>query len=332
MWQEIKLADAVVKPVDGKLLLSGELGIFVIYQAEDEAMPVQWMEESIPFSGEMELSGAKEDQIPMVTVRLAHRTLEAKPDYDGEMREMELEAVLELDIKLYQEEKLELLRDMYSNDREIQLTRSEAAFDQILTRNMCRSKIAEKIKLPQSERVLQICHNRGVIRLDEVEIGQDCLEVDGVLEITILYLTSDDSSPVRSVTDQLPFHCTAEAAGIKKDSIYQLDARLEQLSAVMMGGDMVEVKASAVLDFLVLQPAVESVITEAAVHPMDLQKLEDLPGIVGYIVQPEDSLWEIAKKFHTTVGNIISANELADDQVKAGQRLLLVKEVAQGLQ
>lgn len=332
LWQEIKLADAVVKPVDGKLLLSGELGIFVIYQAEDEAMPVQWMEESIPFSGEMELSGAKEDQIPMVTVRLAHRTLEAKPDYDGEMREMELEAVLELDIKLYQEEKLELLRDMYSNDREIQLTRSEAAFDQILTRNMCRSKIAEKIKLPQSERVLQICHNQGVIRLDEVEIGQDCLEVDGVLEITILYLTSDDSSPVRSVTDQLPFHCTAEAAGIKKDSIYQLDARLEQLSAVMMGGDMVEVKASAVLDFLVLQPAVESVITEAAVHPMDLQKLEDLPGIVGYIVQPEDSLWEIAKKFHTTVGNIISANELADDQVKAGQRLLLVKEVAQGLQ
>ena len=295
-------------------------------------MPVQWMEESIPFSGEMELSGAKEDQIPMVTVRLAHRTLEAKPDYDGEMREMELEAVLELDIKLYQEEKLELLRDVYSNDREIQLTRSEAAFDQILTRNMCRSKIAEKIKLPQSERVLQICHNQGVIRLDEVEIGQDCLEVDGVLEITILYLTSDDSSPVRSVTDQLPFHCTAEAAEIKKDSIYQLDARLEQLSAVMMGGDMVEVKASAVLDFLVLQPAVESVITEAAVHPMDLQKLEDLPGIVGYIVQPEDSLWEIAKKFHTTVGNIISANELADDQVKAGQRLLLVKEVAQGLQ
>ena len=52
---------------------------------------------------------------------------------------------------------------------------------------------------------------------------------------------------------------------------------------------------------------------------------------MGYIVQPGDSLWEIAKKFHTTVGNIISTNELADDQVKPGQRLLLVKEIAQGL-
>ena len=63
---------------------------------------------------------------------------------------------------------------------------------------------------------------------------------------------------------------------------------------------------------------------------VDMKKLQELPGIVGYIVQPEDSLWTIAKKFHTTVGNIITTNELADDQVKEGQRLLLVKEIVQG--
>ena len=50
---------------------------------------------------------------------------------------------------------------------------------------------------------------------------------------------------------------------------------------------------------------------------------------MGYIVQPDDTLWNIAKKFHTTVGNIISTNELADDKVKGGMRLLLVKEIAQ---
>ena len=83
------------------------------------------------------------------------------------------------------------------------------------------------------------------------------------------------------------------------------------------------------LDFLVLQPVCEPVITGAQVNPMDMQKLQELPGIVGYIVQPDDTLWNIAKKFHTTVGNIISTNELADDKVKGGMRLLLVKEIAQ---
>ena len=300
LWREMKLRDVTAKPLDGRLHLDGELSVFVIYGAEDENMPVQWLEETIPFSGDMEMGDVKEDQIPMVTVRLAHKDMEAKPDYDGEMREMDVDAVLELDIKLYEEEEVELLSDMYSNNREIELNRSDACFDQILTRNVCKSKVAEKLSLPQAERILQICHN-------------------------------DDTSPVQSSVEQVPFHCVAEARGIREDSVYQLDAGLEQLSAVMMGGDMVEVKAVIALDFLVLQPVCEPVITGAAIHPMDLQKLQELPGIVGYIVQPGDSLWEIAKKFHTTVGNIISTHELADDQVKPGQRLLLVKEIAQGL-
>lgn len=330
LWREMKLRDVSVKPLDGRLRLDGEMTVFVIYAAEDENMPVQWLEETLPFSGEMEMNDVKEDQIPMVTVRLSHKDIEAKPDYDGEMREMEVEAVLELDIKLYEEQEVEILSDMYSNMREIELTRREACFDQILTRNVCKSKISEKLKLPQAQRILQICHNAGTVKLDEVEIGQDCLEIDGVLEVSLLYLTSDDVSPVQSWVEQVPFHCVAEARGIRADSVYQLDAGLEQLSAVMMGGEMVEIKAVVALDFLVLQPVCEQVITGAAVKPMDFQKLQELPGIVGYIVQPEDSLWEIAKKFHTTVGTIISTNELAEDQVKKGQRLLLVKEIAQG--
>ncbi|MFR3754277.1 MAG: DUF3794 domain-containing protein [Enterocloster sp.] len=109
--------------------------------------------------------------------------------------------------------------------------------------------MAEKLKLPQAERILQICHNEGTIKLDDVEVGEDCLQIDGVLEVTLLYLTSDDTSPVQSSVEQVPFHCTAEARGIREDSVYQLDAGLEQLSAVMMGGDMVEVKAVVALDF-----------------------------------------------------------------------------------
>ena len=330
LWREMKLRDVSVKPLDGSLHLDGELTVFVIYSPEDENMPAQWMEETLPFSGELEMSDVKEEMIPMITVRLAHRDLEAKPDYDGEMREMDAEAVLELDIKLYEEQEAELLSDMYSNGAEIELEQREAAFDQILTRNVCKTKVTEKVSLPQDARILQICHSEGAVKLDEVEVAEDSLQIDGVLEVTILYLTSDDASPVQSFVEQLPFHCAAEARGIRCHSVYQLDAGLEQLGAVMMGGDMVEVKAVITLDFLVLQPVTEPVITGASVKPMDMKKLQELPGIVGYIVQPEDSLWTIAKKFHTTVGNIITTNELADDQVKEGQRLLLVKEIVQG--
>ena len=119
LWKEMKLRAVSVKPLDGTLHLEGELTVFVIYEAEDDTMPVQWLEETIPFSGEMEAEGVKEDQIPMITVRLSHREIEAKPDYDGEMRELEIDGVLELDIRLYEELETELLSDVYSNSREL---------------------------------------------------------------------------------------------------------------------------------------------------------------------------------------------------------------------
>ena len=72
---------------------------------------------------------------------------------------------------------------------------------------------------------------------------------------------------------------------------------------------------------------VSNMITGIKEEPLDLKQLQELPGIVGYIVQEKDSLWDIAKKFHTTVENIVTTNELPGEQVKTGQRLLLVKEV-----
>lgn len=175
--------------------------------------------------------------------------------------------------------------------------------------------------------LLQICHTQGSIQLDEAEPQENSLLIEGVLDVTILYLTSDDKAPVRSVSRQIPFKCSAQASGITKNSVYQLDTALEQLAALMTGNDTVEIRASAVLDFMILEPVTETVITGVKEEPLDLKALQALPGIAGYIVQEGDSLWDIAKKFHTTMGNIITTNELPGEQIKAGQRLLLVKEV-----
>ena len=329
LWQEMKLRDVETKPLDGKLHMGGDLTLFAIYQAEDENMPVQWLEETIPFSGELEVSESAEDMVPMVTVRLAHRSLEPRPDLDGEMRQLDVDAVLELDLKLYREEELKLLGDLYSTGCEVTPERTMAAFDQVLAKNTCKCRIAEKVELPQGARVLQICHSDGTIKIDEVEIGEDSVRIDGVLEVTLLYLTSDDEEPVQAVTEQLPFHCQAEARGIGPESVYQLNPCLEQLGAVMLGGDGVEVKGVLALDLLVLSQVSCPVITGVQTKPADMEQLKQLPGIVGYIVQPGDTLWEIAKKFHTTRDTVMAANELPQEEVKPGMGLLLVKEMAQ---
>ena len=57
----------------------------------------------------------------------------------------------------------------------------------------------------------------------------------------------------------------------------------------------------------------------------DQKKLEELPGIVCYVVQPRDTLWDIAKMFYTTMEAIRKLNDLGEGEVKPRQTLLVVK-------
>ena len=44
-----------------------------------------------------------------------------------------------------------------------------------------------------------------------------------------------------------------------------------------------------------------------------------------YIVRPEDSLWKIAKKFKTTIPVIRQVNQLEEDSLREGQKLLILR-------
>lgn len=327
LWQDVKLRGVSTKPLDGRIHIDGELMVFAIYSGEDSQMPVQCLEESIPFSGDVELAEADEDMIPFITVKLVHKNMEVNPDSDGEMREIAVDAVMELDIRLYEEEEVEILSDLYALDREILPDMGEACFEQIAARNMLKHRIQEKAAMPAGQRVLQICHSDGLVKIDDVQIKENGLQIDGVMEAQILYLTADDTAPVAAFTEMIPFQMMAEVPGIKADSVYQLEPGLEQISAVMLGGDTVEIKAVVTMDILVLNQVCEQVILGVREEPVDVEKLKQMPGIVGYIVQPGDSLWKIARKFHTSVDEIMAANHLTDSMIHPGDKLILVKMI-----
>ena len=112
LWKQVSLLATSAKSQDGSLLAEGQIQIFCLYEGEGEELPVQWFEETIPFSGTIELDQISEGMPSFTRMRLVHKELEAKPDADGELRELDLDAVVELDIKIYEEEPLELVEDL----------------------------------------------------------------------------------------------------------------------------------------------------------------------------------------------------------------------------
>ena len=108
-------------------------------------------------TGTIELDQISEGMPSFTRMRLVHKELEAKPDADGELRELDLDAVVELDIKIYEEEPLELVEDLYATDREIDVVREENQFDKILTNTTGKCKITDRMKYDPTDRILQIC-------------------------------------------------------------------------------------------------------------------------------------------------------------------------------
>ena len=56
-----------------------------------------------------------------------------------------------------------------------------------------------------------------------------------------------------------------------------------------------------------------------------MKKKAVAPGIVGYVVRDGDSIWSIAKQYYSSLDSIRKLNRLEGDDVKAGDRLIVVK-------
>ena len=62
---------------------------------------------------------------------------------------------------------------------------------------------------------------------------------------------------------------------------------------------------------------------EVRLEPLNWEEAEKGPGIIGYIVQEGDELWDLAKRYSTTVEGIKEVNELESDEIKAGKKILI---------
>lgn len=328
LWQDVTMQGTELRLGEGEILVKGELVVFVLYEGEEESGKAYWMEQAIPFNSHVDVSGCQEGMLGNLGLSLAHSDLELKPDYDGELRVLNLDAVLELDIQIYEEEHLNMICDLYSPVRELELITAPAAYESLLVCNASKCRVADRMKTGSPDvQILQICHSRGEIKVDDSTITPEGLLVEGVISIQVLYVTSDDGHPFLCLKGAVPFEHLVEADGIGKDSIYYLQTSLEQLSINMVNSEELEVKAVVQINALILNRMTMQHISGVEERPLDMEAVKKLPGFLIYTVQPADTLWDVAKTYHTTVEQICSLNELGSEQVKMGQKLLLVKQM-----
>ena len=78
------------------------------------------------------------------------------------------------------------------------------------------------------------------------------IQVEGVVQVRILYSISDDEMPFYSMETMIPFSQMIEGEQVNGQCGYQLQADLEQLSMVMLDSSEIEVKVVLNLNTLLV--------------------------------------------------------------------------------
>lgn len=323
IWQDLEVRGLDFRSGEGNVSAQGELFVFCLY-SDGEEHPLQWIEQAVPFHVEVECQGCTPDLVPQITGTIGQTTLEIQPDSDGEERMLQAEAVLELDIRLYQEETVSLLQDVYHPHRAYVPKEQEEVLESLLIRNSSKCRLTDKMQMRvPKNKILQICHSDGKIKIDEERIAEQGIEVTGVVELKALYVVSDDEMPFYAAETAIPFRHTIEVPGIGKDCHYELQSSIDQLSTTMPDSSDIEAKVVLNLNALVFRRQKERVMQYVEEKERDPEELQKLPGITCYFVKPGDTLWDIAKKFYTTTEKIRELNDLKTETLVPMQQLLV---------
>lgn len=328
LWDKVCINDMEFKAMEEKISLQGEVAVFFLYEGEGEDRPKRWYETAIPFSGVVDCHGCLDNFIPNITFEIGHLDTEVRPDFDGEERVFGIEMVLDLNICLYHQEQVDILSDVYGISKEVNAITKMGNFKNLLVRNSGKSKIADHIRIQSgSARMLQLCHSMGEAQVDEINIVDNGIEVEGNVLVKVLYITNDDTMPFFSAKGNIPFQYRMDVQGIHKECDIDVQVSVEQLNTSMIDSEELDVSMVLHINAIVFSNPKEMVITDIQVKDLDAEKVNQLPGIVVYVAKEGDSLWQIGKKYYLPVEQIRESNGLTTDMLKPGDKLLLVKSL-----
>lgn len=331
LWEDVDVRSFNTRLTDDGMDISGELSIFIMYSAAEDTNMPQWYETTSGFTGKLDVNGCTPDMISYVKYGVLSSNVEMKPDYDGENREAQVELVLDMDVKVYEEKEKTILTDVYSPIKNVINTTKSSVFRRLLIRNNSKCRASDRIKTGEYTNVLQICNCTGTAQIDDISVEEDGLQVDGAIIVNVFYVTTDDNAPMGSIRAAVPF---SNKIQVKTEEYipnmeYSVNAYVEQLNAVMTGSNEMEIKGTVGLDSICFAPSEKESVMECEVQDYEESEFLKFPSMIGYIATGEETLWDIAKKYHTTVESVKNGNRLLADRgserIKRGDKLLLVK-------
>lgn len=138
--------------------------------------------------------------------------------------------------------------------------------------------------------------------------------------------SNSNTSVIETKNIVIPFNHNMNCEGINQNSKLDVKMEIGTKDVIIMPDESIELKIDVNLLIDIFKSVEINIINDMKIEE---NKDNEIYSIIIYFVKPGDTLWKIAKKFRSTVENIVKINDIEDEnKIYPGQQLFIPKYVA----
>lgn len=314
LQQEVALLCTESKVIGNKLIFKGQVELTILYQGTDLSLNTASFE--LPFSQIMEVNEGGEEADCDLELFLTDLSCQT----DGEDHRLLTVSIGILAQAILREEKrMELVSDLYSTIYTVECEEQEDVFHRLSERGVRRQSVRTVLEVPVGVKSVLDC--RLAIGMVSQSWSGATMTLSADVRAVILYLGEDDN--LYTIARPIPTECQLE---LEPDCQCPCHCTCPGELFATPTSEGIEVRFP--LDFYYRSETRRTVREISAARldqeaPLDGSKR---PSIVLRRLEAGEELWDIAKGYHTTIRDIMGANELSEESVPVGRLLLIPKK------
>lgn len=297
-----------------KILVKADADVKIMYLTNDNR--VKTVTNIIPVMGFMDMPNVVDDNI--CDIKYEIKNLIIKPN-SIEEHSIYIEIEMELSCNVYETRNIQLIQDLYSPSTNLNYKQKTVKVNsqKHIFKDLYCIKDKQIISEIQNERIynVDVCPN-----ITNKTITKDRILYEGELELKFLYAT-DSISKIDLKIIKLPFNYNMECLGVNPSSNIETNIEINNQDFIVMPDNSIDIKVDLEFILNISNSQNINVIEDITIEE---NRTVEKYSLIIYFVKPGDTLWNIAKRFKSTINDIVKINQIEDEnKIDIGKQLFI---------
>lgn len=308
------------KLIANKVILKGEIQLHLLYCAQDAAAGPEIMDFTVPISQIVELAGVTEDYQCVVGFDVTGTEFALKQNGDGECKCFDAEFCVRACCEADKNADTSLIGDIFSTGYELQASCSKVKIEQLVcvVNENCVCKSC--VPIPQGE--IGCVYDISCDFTNEscrTEDGQ--ITVLGNLNTCILALDSENMPTMIEKGAPVELKLDVKCAG--ENALFHPYITVASVSYNLLSGNEIEVRADIRVCGNLYQYCYYTMVNTVSIDPERKKQRKDDAVLRLYYAQTGERVWDIAKRFDTSMEAVMLENNLEAEALTETGMLLI---------